>query len=531
MTTSNKTIHSSTENPHVERTSSTGHSKSGLRRRRGYILVWVAMMLVIFLGLLGIVIDYGLLVAQQRQLQSVSDAAALAAARDLLSGYSPGTARQTAINFIVSNGLEGVSTDSIYIPPISGPYAGLEGYVEVVIQQPMNTFFIQAIPGVSGEQILIRRAVAGYESVTSGEGVTVLRPDKTGLQLNGGGRLRVNGRVVVNSEGHGYDENGVAVPSPYNFDAATSTPRNDVNNTGGVFATDVSVVGGVTNPAFFYPYNPGDPSPLHARQLPEPDPLINLPTPTVALGIDNRPRGSIRVTNVTRHIDDPTGQNFVAVGGESIANGRHTATPNEVIMYPGIYEEITILNGNAYMVPGIYVIRPKASGATNMITLGGSQTNLFGDGVMIYNTGSDFNPLDGSPDYADGSSPPPAPSSPRFGQVQINAGVLLKPIDTSTINYSSTLYPGAVPVSSKFDGMLFFQRRLNEETLSITGNAQDGALQGTLYAKWTNVAVSGQGTYLSQFVVGTMTISGQGRITVMGAGQSSGRANAIFLVE
>ena len=137
----------------------------------------------------------------------------------------------------------------------------------------------------------------------------------------------------------------------------------------------------------------------------------------------------------------------------------------------------------------------------------------------------------GSPDYADGSSPPPAPSSPRFGQVQINAGVLLKPIDTSTINYSSALYPGAVPVSSKFDGMLFYQRRLNEATLSITGNAEDGSLQGTLYAKWTNVAVSGQGTYLSQFVVGTMTISGQGRITVMGAGQSSGRANAIFLVE
>ena len=189
MKTSNRTRHRSPENSRVEITIPADRNPPGLRRRRGYILVWVAMLLVIFLGLLGIVIDYGLLVAQQRHVQSVSDAAALAAARDLLSGYSPGTARQTAINFIVSNGLEGVSTDTIYIPPISGPYAGLEGYVEVVIQQPMNTFFIQAIPGISGEQILITRAVAGYEAVTSGEGVTVLRPDKTGLELNGGGQI------------------------------------------------------------------------------------------------------------------------------------------------------------------------------------------------------------------------------------------------------------------------------------------------------------------------------------------------------
>lgn len=501
-------------------------------RRRGYVLIWVALLFVVFFGLLGIVIDFGMLASQQRNVQNVADSAALAAARDLLGGYSVTTARQTAIDFITTiNGLSEPPPENIRIPPTTGPYAGMTGYVEVVLQQPSSTYFIQAVPGISGQHVIAARAVSGYEAVSGGEGVTALRPDKTGLVLNGGGRLSVKGRIVVNSEGKGYDQNGVAVNTAKNFDGATSSQRNDNNGTGGVFALDFNIVGGVTNPDFFYPYNAGDPSPLHARQLPEPDPLINLPIPTVALGVDNRSRGTVRVTNNTRAVSDPSGQNFVAQGGESIANGRHIAEANEVIMYPGIYQEITINNGKAYLVPGIYIIRPSVSSNTNIVSLGGSQTTVIGDGVLIYNTGSNYNPLDGTPDIYDGSSFPPAPNNPTFGQVQINAGVLLSPINTAEINYSSTLYPGAVPVSSKFDGMLFFQRRLNESVLSVTGNASDGALKGTLYAKWTNVTVSGQGTYQAQFVVGTMTISGQGRITVLGAGQERGRANSVFLVE
>ncbi len=65
----------------------------------------------------------------------------------------------------------------------------------------------------------------------------------------------------------------------------------------------------------------------------------------------------------------------------------------------------------------------------------------------------------------------------------------------------------------------------------IEGDASEGHLAGTLYAKWAHVKLAGQGTYDAQFVVGSMEVTGSGVVTIKYAGTNLGKAPQIFLVE
>lgn len=111
------------------------------------------------------------------------------------------------------------------------------------------------------------------------------------------------------------------------------------------------------------------------------------------------------------------------------------------------------------------------------------------------------------------------------GGMTINAGMQFSPIDTSLFEY-----PGQ-PGIKVFDGMLFYQRRHNTESAEIQGDSSSGLLTGTIYAKWAHFKISGQGTYDAQFVVGSMTIPGQGDVELTVGGNKLGKAPAVFLVE
>ena len=96
------------------------------RRRPGKILVMFALLLPALLGMTGLVIDGGLLMAAHRQAQNAADAAAMAAAMDKLRGKANATATATATTFVKDpqyNNLPN-ATLAINIPPTSGPYAG-----------------------------------------------------------------------------------------------------------------------------------------------------------------------------------------------------------------------------------------------------------------------------------------------------------------------------------------------------------------------------------------------------------------------
>src|SRR5262245_26816670 len=93
------------------------------QRRSGKVLVLFVLLLPVLLGLLGLVLDGGLLMAAQRHTQNAADAGAMAAAMDLLRGKSTSTATATATTFVQDhNGLSAAAV-TVNIPPQSGAHA------------------------------------------------------------------------------------------------------------------------------------------------------------------------------------------------------------------------------------------------------------------------------------------------------------------------------------------------------------------------------------------------------------------------
>jgi Flp pilus assembly protein TadG len=455
------------------------------RKRSGKILVLLALLLPVLLGMVGLSIDGGMLLGAHRQTRNAADAAALAAAKDLLGGKSVATAQATATSFVQTyNGLSS-ATVTTNIPPVTGPYAGNAHYAEVIVECQVTTYFIQVL-GVNSSQTVKARAVAGFEAVSAGEGAIVLDPTaKPGLSVGGGGTLVVNGRVIVNSQGAGVDENGNPV------DLGVAGPAATTGNGSTVQASDIEVVGGVDTPANFQnlPGNTG--SPLHAHVLPEPDPLANLAVPSKATipTLDTTSRGAVQIN-----------------GGQPVT------------LDPGVYDSIKITNGaNVTFNPGIYIIKSQSN---NAISFTGGAT-IRGTGVMFYNTGSDFNVNTGAPDNSDGETPPPYTGNAKFGDVTINA---------SNVQLTGLVAAPGTTLAD-YNGILFFQRRLNTQPASIQGNSTNTVLGGTIYAKWANFKLAGSGKYDAQFIVGSMAISGQANITLNYAGKNLGKANQVFLVE
>src|SRR5439155_21337863 len=133
-----------------------------------------------------------------------------------------------------------------------------------------------------------------------------------------------------------------------------------------------------------------------------------------------------------------------------VAPNTYDSASQTLTLNPGIYSSISITGGNALFNPGIYVL---TGGKTNVLKINGG--TVTGNGVLFYNTGSDYNPADGSPDVYDGSTL--GSTSASFGSIAINGGtVTLAPLSDS---------------GSPFDKMLVYQRRWNTSDISIGGNS------------------------------------------------------------
>lgn len=477
-------------------------------RRPGKILVLFALLLVALLGMVGLVIDGGLMMSLHRRAHNAADSAALAAATDLMRGGNSTSATTAATTFVTThNGLAN-ATVTVSTPPATGPHAGNVRYAEVVVSVPTSTIFAHIL-GVSQSQTVAARAVAGYEAVSSGEGAIVLDPyARPGLSTDGSATLLVDGAVVVNSSMAGVDQYGATVDwgSPFSQTYALTASNNAT-----VKARYIQVRGGVDVPANYEPYETGGPNPLYCRATIGPDPLRELPTPTQA-----------NVSSIT---------NWAKQAPITVPNNT-TRT-----FSPGVYADIQVNNGGtAIFQPGVYIFSP--NGPNQGLRMNGDCT-VTGNGVMFYFTGDNY--LDVSPGFRDatddaqaaldGPLPPtnagsiPASTDPNPNQVRFAT------MDCNATSASVTL-TGLSDSNSPFNGILFYQRRRNATSPRIQGNAGlEVNLGGTIYAKWGKFTVSGGGTYNAQFVVGSLALSGQGTITINANGKSFGRANQVFLVE
>lgn len=471
------------------------------RRRPGKVLTLFVLLLPVLLGLLGLVIDGGLLMSAYRQSQNAADAAATAAALDKLRGSSNAVATATATAYAQTfNNLAG-ATVTTHIPPASGPYAGNPQYVEVVVTYPVATFFIQVL-GVNPHQQVQARAVAGYEATSPPWGVAALDPNAVpGLALTGGSRVKVTGGVVVNSQGAGFDQNGNPVDLGFPRYAATV-------GGGGLQTSDAEVVGGVDVPGNIQNLPGTSANPLHAGVLPKTDPLLNLPTPTTANGVVNT------FWQLNSDLTWTTAASPQAVS-VSISAGQSVTFP------PGVYQSISVTGtgpGSATFSPGLYVVGAQFGGGGPTLNIAtGAGVTVTGSGVMFYNTGSDYTAASGAPDSGDGGNSPSPPSSTNFGSVNISG---------QSVNLSAPTSSGG-----PFDGLLFYQRRWNTQPVSIQGNGGSTSLSGTFYAKWANLQLTGTGTYNAQFLSGSVNVSGGANLTINSAGSRLGKANEVFLVE
>lgn len=461
--------------------------------RSGKTLVLIALSLPMLFGLLGLVIDGSLLMSDARHLQTVTDAAATTAAREISNGGDLTSARQKAEALVhADNALPG-ATVTVNMPPTAGPYAGNANYVEVVIARNMPTHFMQVVSNQTSNTIRTR-AVAGVEPVTAGAAFVILDEDPepitisglptglpaitlpstnlAGLELLGLGQLEVDGAILVNNSWRGVDEHGDPVGSGTGIQRAVRCmPILPLTK---LLARDLRVNGGVDDPQNYGNFIPGEGNPLQANRTPVPDPLIDLPAPTLSA--------------------DPLNVSATNYGGVRIANLPLISPP--VTLQPGVYEYISIVSGRVDFEPGVYIIRNKDP-LTN-ISLSIVAGEVKAEGVMFYVTNSStYSPASGAPDASDGETVPPSPGvGSVVPSVVINAGAL------------GNSFSGLDHSSSPFHGMFIYQRRQDRRPIVLVAEQLIGSasLSGTIYAKWGQLVFAGHGTYAIRFAVATARI-------------------------
>ena len=471
---------------------------SGSARRSGKVLVLLVIALPTICGMIGLVVDSGLLFASSRQAQHIADSAATAAAMEKQRGQANSTALAVAKQVVQQHNQLSSASVTLNSPPVSGPYAGLSNYVEISVTDQCPTYFMQVLSG-QASQLLSVRAVAGFEPVTTGAAIVLLDPDPPsfdispipaipalgalpslpailgGLEVLGIGTVEVNGAVLVNTTWGGLDENGSQVGDPHGLldlsHAVSATPLLGLSR---LKTADIRVVGGVDNPNYYGPVNSGDPKPLKAGRLPVPDPFQDLPVPTTG--------------------SDPNNVKSTTFGSKTVVGIPLISPP--VTLQPGVYDWIEVISGKAIFQPGVYIIRSK--NPVTQLSLSVVAGQVQATGVMFYITDTAaYSPTDGLPDAGDGQAGATAPN--------VNNTV---PCAVINIGLLGSTYSGLDDASSPFDGLFIYQRRLDRRPIILVQEnlIGPGQLRGTVYSKWGHAILAGKGTYDLRFVVGTMRL-------------------------
>ena len=463
--------------------------------RRGKVLALLVISLPALCGIIGLVVDGGLLFSASRQLQHVADSAATAAAMEIHQGRPYSEAVAVAEKFIQEHNGFADATVTLHVPPTSGPYAGSSSHVEVLVEDEWPTYVIHVLSGTALRRLSVR-AVAGVEPSTSGAAIVVLDPGPPpfeiaplpatgllpalpavvgGLEVLGLGRVEVEGAILVNTQWGGVDENGEPVGEPAGLlrltHAVSATP---LLNTSRLATRDLRVVGGVDDDDNYEPLIAGEPHPLKAGRIAVPDPLQNLPAPTLAV--------------------DPVNVKETLFGGKAVLGIPLISPP--VTLQPGVYDWIEVVSGRASFQPGVYIIRGK--NPLTQLSLNILAGQVEANGVMFYITDtSNYSPSGGLPDANDSQNPAAVPSLDNtMPSAVINLGLL------------GSTYRGLAAPGSPFDGMLIYQRRLDRRPIVLIQEnlLGPGQIRGTVYSKWGHVVLAGKGPYDTRFVVGSLRL-------------------------
>jgi hypothetical protein len=273
------------------------------QERLGMVAVMGAVCLVVMLSMVAIAIDGGLLMDDRRSAQSAADAAAMAGAADLYAKWQlnkgidrQGTAVLKASACAAANGFP---SPEVYCPPLSGPFAGKAGYIEVIVNYSQRRAFSQ-IWGSTDIPVRARAVARGCWG-TNKNGIILLDPSKSGsLTVTGNGSMSVVGVPTI------VDSNAPDAVTTTGGAATIITPELDVTGIPGVSGT--GVIGTV---------NSGSP--------PVPDPLAYIPEPdpsTMVVQSNNQTKAS----NGTLSIQPGVYNKGISISGQG-----------SLVMAPGIY--------------------------------------------------------------------------------------------------------------------------------------------------------------------------------------------------
>lgn len=132
------------------------------------ILVYFTIILIVLLGFCGLAIDVGRMELRTNQLQAAADAAALAAAAEVLhsstytswQSYAQAAADADIATYETENGIPSTSPSTVQLGASSGPYMGDYSTVQVTVTQALPTIFMGLISSANRTVTLRTRAVA-----------------------------------------------------------------------------------------------------------------------------------------------------------------------------------------------------------------------------------------------------------------------------------------------------------------------------------------------------------------------------------
>jgi Flp pilus assembly protein TadG len=303
-------------------------------RRRGAIVLFVAVCLTVLLGVVAIALDGGVLLTERRHAQAAADAAALAAACDLYKNYgtnggldnSTGTAKASALSTAAANGYANdgtVSVVTVNIPPSSGDYSGKAGYAEVIVKFNQTRSF-SSIFGSGSIPVQARAVARGSADARSNAAILILDPSSSSaLAVSGTPSVTSNSKIIVNSN---------------SLQAANASGGSSIS------ASEIDITGGYTTSgggAFV--------GTINTNQSPTSDPLASLPAPDPL---------SLPVQSSWQQVCS-TGSTTLNPG--VYKGGISASSSASLTLSPGIY----YMDGGGFTVSG--------------------QANVVGNGVMIYN--------------------------------------------------------------------------------------------------------------------------------------------------
>lgn len=180
-----------------------------MKSERGQVLIITAVAMIVLLGIAALVVDLGMSWMLRRQEQNAADPGAIAAARwlrDPVTGAP--TMNQAAMNadacmyaqandfFVGDTGCAAALASGkldVNSPPISGPFSGSPGKVQVIISSEHPSFFGR-IFGKSTASVTTDATAANDAVNSNSSSLVALKPTCSGGasgQVSGGGVVRI----------------------------------------------------------------------------------------------------------------------------------------------------------------------------------------------------------------------------------------------------------------------------------------------------------------------------------------------------